>query len=247
MKTLLQFLLTLFLGVSILPSGIYAQDEKSEVVVKIIKDGKVIKDTTYFVEDEESANIAAKLVDITLGEKSTDQKVYAFKSKDGSRYEWASESKAKEMLDTLKHIYIGEGDPKQITVVIDEDENKAMEKKVIVVKDNDKELKEAKEIIVIKKIGEGEEEGDNPDIEWVEKGGRKILIIDENGKEETIKILGSEGESSTQTFITQDGETIIIKELKEGDNERQIEVKVITDDKNAVSQDKKNKKKKKDK
>lgn len=246
MKTNLLLKITFPLAALILTAGVYAQEEKSEVQVKIIKDGQVIKDTTYMVEDEASTKMAVRMLDMTLGEKSPAKakKVYAFTTENGKTQEWTSEEGEVHVIENEKYIFHGDGDKDHITIVVDEAGNKTIQKEVIVIEgEDDKEVKEVKEIILIEK--EKSRKGEAPEVEWIEKGDRKVLIIDDGGKEKTIKVMRGEGESSTQTFVTEDGKKVIIRELKEGDVKKEVEVEVNIDDEKVVAPEKKTEKKKK--
>lgn len=70
-----------------------AQNEKkSEIQIKIIKDGETIKDTIYMVEDGKAAERASKILDMTLGEPKErgEHKVMTFISEDGEMHEFHS-------------------------------------------------------------------------------------------------------------------------------------------------------------
>ncbi len=88
MKTIALFTSALFLAFSL-----NAQEEKkSEIHVKIEKDGKVVKDTTYLVDEDADTEIASKILDMSFGENfhKGEHRVMAFASDDGELHEFHS-------------------------------------------------------------------------------------------------------------------------------------------------------------
>ncbi len=228
-----------FLAGLIFTSGLIAQ---SEVQVKIVKDGKVIKDTTYLVEEESSTKMAVKMLDLTLGEKMNKKgsNVYAFKSKDGRTYEFRTGDDSVNNSYEHSYYFSGDHDAENIIVTVDEDGKKVIKKDKILKKSSDEEGE--KEVIVIKKNKKVTEGGD--EIEWIEKGDHKVLIIDDGSKEKAVKILKDQVEGENSEFTTDEGKKIIIKESIEGE-QKEITVKVVDNEKEEKKERKEEKKKEK--
>ncbi|MEA3478611.1 MAG: hypothetical protein U9R60_10565, partial [Bacteroidota bacterium] len=72
----------------ILSTGLIAQ-EQTEVSIKVTKDGKVIKDTTYQFDDASEAKHAVMMMEVLSGEDGDDQhkKVIVMKSEDGNTFD----------------------------------------------------------------------------------------------------------------------------------------------------------------
>jgi uncharacterized protein YndB with AHSA1/START domain len=224
-----------------------AQKEKSEVHVKITRDGKVIKDTTYQVEDEKAAEVAAKMIDLTLGEKTQKhgKHVYTFRTDEGQHYEWISEDSG---IHKTEHSYVfaEKGENGEITIIMDEDGKKVVKKEVIIKKLDESDGEGKNEIIIITsdKPDKIDLEGEN--IEWIDKGDHKILIINEDGNEKTIKVITDENENSNYNFKTEDGKRIIITEVRKGE-EKEVEVEVEVEVEDEVEVEEQTKKVRKEK
>jgi hypothetical protein len=219
--------IAIFFAVACFSFSATAQVEKSEVHVKITRDGKVIKDTTYQVEDEKAAEVAANVIDLTLAEKTQKQgkHVYTFRTDEGQHYEWKSEDS--EIHKTEKHSYVfaEKGEDGEITITMDEDGEKVIKKELIVKKLDEGDGEGKNEIIIITSDKPDKIDLEGEKIEWIDKGEHKILIIDEGGNEKTVKVITGENENSNYNFKTENGKRIIITEVRNGE-EKEIEVEV---------------------
>lgn len=240
----------LFTFIAVFSIGLLnAQEEKSNIHIKIEKDGKVIKDTVYAVSKDTDPEIVSKIIDMSLSEKGQHRKVMAFKSEDGKLHEIHGDH---DMM--LKEMDLDD-DGAKVFVTTEEGENgetKVIVKKIYNDKDGEKELENREENVYIIKSNDGDDEevyeiktkGEKP--QWIEKDGDKILIIDtKDGKSKNIKIIeeGKDGYS----YETEEGETIMINSSK-GDKEKEIKVEVVIEDKKAdVDKEVKKIKKKKNK
>ncbi|MGC9341587.1 MAG: hypothetical protein ACP5E3_02715 [Bacteroidales bacterium] len=243
-KNLLPQIVFLF-AAAIISVNTTAQEEKSEVQVKIIKDGKTIKDTTYLVEDKDATAAAVKMLDFTLGEKPTKhgKHVYTFKTEDGKSYEWKSEDSGDHKLEGHTYVFAEKGEDSEITIHMNEDGEKVVKKEVIVKKLDGESAEEIEEIIIVTEDKPGKIDLEGENIEWIEKDDHKILIIDDGENAKRVKVISGDNKNSNYNFTTEDGKRYTIKEVEKGDN-KEIEVKVTTEDeKGEVKKEKKKKKK----
>jgi len=247
----------LFLSTIILAIGafLFAQ-EKIEVSMKVIKDGKVVKDTTYVFDDAKKAKhavhmfdaIASKKLDIHMsdsddhhmefihkeGNEMKHDKHVVFISEDGKKvkktegcnYTWVSKGDGEEKVIVMKMDHDSDG---HMYVTSDEEDGNV---RVIVKELKDGDCEDGKKVIKKEIIIISEEEGD--DGTWTIKEG-------DNGE----KVMWKKIEGK-------DGEIITIKKIKgDGDEEEiEVEVEVITKEmqEKAVKKEditKKEKKKKK--
>lgn len=219
----------------ILSTGLLAQ-EQVEVSVKVKKDGKVVKDTTYMFDDADEAKQAVKMMDLMTGEEphmehitynyttahagSGHSKAMVFISEDGEMTEITEFSG-----DSAVWVSEGEGDGEHVKVMkykIEEGEEPHGEH-VIVMKSkdgntfdilvdedyDDGDVVKKKEIKV---VVSGDEEGN-----WtVVEGDEKMMDKDENvfimkGDDEVkVKVMKiveeSDGENVKVIVITEGGD-----------------------------------------
>ena len=182
--------------------------EKTEVTVKVKKNGKVVKDTTYQFEDEAEAKHALQMMEVLSGEEahmehhnytmaqsgeghsktmvfiSEDGKKTEIKHLDGDSLVWISE-------DDHPHgehvVVVKSGDGETFDILIDEDEDgkKVVRKEVTVIVSGD-ELHEAHENVFISDDDENVYviKGDDGDIHVeIEE------IIKEHGDGENVKVI----------------------------------------------------------
>jgi hypothetical protein len=172
MKKLYSFLIPALVFTFIFSTGLTAQE--TTVSVKVKKDGKVVKDTTYSFEDAEQAEHALMMMDMMGGENehsktmvfvSEDGKTTEIKEMDGDSHVWVSDGDH-DHGHGKKVVVVKTGDGETFDILIDEegkDEDgniaKTKEVKVIVSSDDDgewtvteTEMDEEKnvEVIVIK-------------------------------------------------------------------------------------------------
>lgn len=251
MKSNLLSKLSLVLVAGLLSFGLHAQEKEgtSEIHVKIMKEGKLVKDTVYQAKDEKTVEMAVKMLDMTLGEEShmKGEHVYTFKTDDGETFEWKSDDgKVHKMHQNVYVISDDEGEDEDVTVILNDKGKKVVNKKEIIVKktgDSDEEGN--KEVIVITKDDDDiEVEEIDQDIEWIDAGDHKVLILDNGGKEKTIKVISKSKEGSNYNFTTEDGKRIIIKQVG-GDDDKEIELEVTVEDEKAEAPKEKKRKKEK--
>ena len=244
-----------------------AQDEKkSEIRVTIEKDGKVVKDTVYMVEEGRSVDHASKILDLTFGEHKSGKKhkVLTFISDDGELHEMHSGDVDMKKMHKM-HLECGEmgeehemimkmihedDDDMQVFVTKEEGEDgetKVIVKKIKIDKDGGHSFIKKDENVIIMKAGEAGElehihhSGEKP--VWIEENGAKVLIIDsKDGKQKKIKIVTDS--DSDKKFTTEDGNTIIIHTTKDCDNEKEVKVEVIVEDEEGKVEGEKTKVKK---
>ncbi len=256
MKTIALFTVSLF-AFFILNAQ---EEKKSEIHVKIEKDGKVVKDTTYLVDEDTDTKVASKILDMTFGENMHHREgLRTFSSEDGAFYEFHS----KDGKMTAKHKVMmkemHEGEDGHVFITTEEGEDG---EKIVIVKkiniDEDGEhtwTNKEKNVYIIKEGEYGElkhirHDGEKP--VWIEEDGAKVMIIDsKDGKQKKIEIIIEEDmdldSDSEQIIKTKDGETIIIRTIKEGDNEKEVKVEVIVEEEKQEGDKKEIKKRKKKK
>ena len=241
MKTIALFTVSLFVFFSL-----NAQEEKkSEIHVKIEKDGKVVKDTTYLVDKDTDTKLASKVLDMTFGENmGQGEGNGTFSFEDSGFYEFHSKVGKMTPKQEVMIKEIHEGEDEQVFVTTEEGEDG---ERIVIVKkikiDNDGEhiRTNKEEKVSILNIQEGEEgelkhirhDGEKP--VWIEEDGAKIMIIDsKDGKQKEIKVITEEdvdlNSDSEQIIKTKDGETIIIHTIKKGDNDKEVKVEVIVEE-----------------
>jgi len=247
-----------------------AQNEKkSEIQIKIIKDGKTVKDTVYMVEDGKAVEHASKILDMTFGEPKAGEnyKVMTFISDDGEMHEFhsgdaaamkmhkmhAGNAKMGEEHEGMMRMIHESDDDTQVFVTTEEGEDgetRVMVKKIKISEDGkESTLNEKENVYIIKgdkdvDLKHFEHNGEEP--VWIEKDGAKILIIDsKDGSKKKIMVV-TDSESDYE-FKTEDGEKIIIHTTKAGNKKKEVNVEVIVEDENATlkTDQKKDKKKKK--
>jgi hypothetical protein len=222
----------------ILSTGLLAQDQ-IEMSIKVKKDGKLVKDTTYLFDDADEAKHAMKMMEIVSGDKphmehvtynyttahtgSGEAKTMVFISKDGETTEitefsgdsafWVTEEEVDgKHVKVMKYKIDEEGDPHG--------------KKVIVIKKKE-----------IKVIVSGDEDGSWTVVEGDEKMMDKdenVYIIkgDDEVKVKVMKIMEEEGdgENVKVIVITESGDLHEDHDEdhdKDSDHDEEVEVKVV--------------------
>jgi methionine-rich copper-binding protein CopC len=128
MKKMYPFAMLALLAAFILSATLSAQETK--VTVKVEKDGKVVKDTTYSFDDAEQANHAIKMMEVMSGDEEhhgDHSNEYVFISEDGEKTEIKS-------MSGDSHVWVSEGEEhgdhvhkKKIKVMISDDEEVEVE------------------------------------------------------------------------------------------------------------------------
>lgn len=205
-----------------------AQEEKSTIHLKLEKDGKLIKDTIYKVDKDISIDKIDKILDITLGEDQKIHKVIHHVIEEGDT----------TLMDKNVRLMIKEIENDEDAKVYISSTDEDGEPRVIVKKIKMDSLKKCdghsveKSIIIIKSGDDPDEyriETDGEEPQWIEKDGRKMLIMDSKDGAKTIKIVTS-GEAN-YNYVTEDGETIIIKTTKDSENDEELNVEVTVEEK----------------
>jgi len=194
-----------------LSTGLLAQDQ-IEMSIKVTKDGKLVKDTTYLFDDAEEAKHAMKMMEIVSGDEphkehitynytsthsgSGHSKAMVFISEDGETTEitefsgdsnvWVSE----EEVDGKKVIVMKSEDGNTFDVLVDEEYN-------------DDDVVKTKEVKV---VVSGDEEGNWTVVEGDEKMMDKdenVYIIegDDEVKVKVMKIVEEEGDGENVKVI----------------------------------------------
>ena len=223
MKTIALFTSALFLVFSL-----NAQEEKkSEIHVKIEKDGKVVKDTTYLVDEDANTEIASKILDMSFGENSHkgEHRVMAFDSGDGEFREFHSKDGDMHAKHKVMMKEMHEGENGHVFVTTEEGEDGEMTVIVKKIKmDGDGEFREfhskdgdmhAKHKVMMKEMHEGESGNVFITTEEGEDGEMTVIVkkikIDEDGehtwtsKDENVFIM-KEGEKGELKHIQHNGE-----------------------------------------
>jgi len=204
MKKLYSFLIPVFVLTFIFSTGLTAQE--TTVSVKVEKDGKVVKDTTYNFEDADQAEHALMMMDMMGSDdehlvkihKSMSEshgghsKTMVFVSEDGKTTE------IKEMSgDSLVWISEGEHEGEDVKVIkykIESDGEHDHGKKVVVVKSGDGETFD----ILI------DEEGEDEDGNIVKTKEVKVIVTSDEDGEWTV--------TETETDEDENVEVIVIEE-----------------------------------
>lgn len=242
----------LLITLAILSAGVFAQ-EKAEVSVKIMQDGKVLKDTTYSYEDIESAEHAIKMIEIMgdmdiekhmqgIAMDNSSHKKMIFVSEDGDVQEfkgegmtWVSSESDEDSNSQKKYkVVVKEGleeDDDMHFFDVSDGEN-------IIINEDNGEVK-----VFIRKTGEGENisvkkeviviSGEDDNVAWdVKKGDEgQVIIISEDGKiVKEYKLDGDDDVSWTSKEGDDDIDVIVIKKEKVEKGDK-MEVKVTIDDK----------------
>jgi hypothetical protein len=192
-----------------LSTGLLAQ-EQIEMSIKVTKDGKVVKDTSYQFDNAAEAKNAMKMMEVMSGDELHKEHVtYNYTTAHSGHGE------AKTMVFISK-----DGETTEISelhgdslVWVTEEEHDG--KKVIVMKSGD--VVKKKEIkVMVSSDGEGN---------WtVVEGDEKMMDKDENVKVNVIKIMEEEGdgENVKVIVITESGDL-----HEDHDHDEEVEVKVI--------------------
>ncbi len=236
-KLILSAAATLFLS-----TGLLAQ-EQIEMSIKVTKDGKVVKDTTYQFDDAAEAKNAMKMMEVMSGDElhkahsgSGHSKAMVFISEDGETTE------------------ITEFSGDSLVWVSEEDGAHAHGKKVIVMKskdgntfdilvDEDMEGSDGVKKKEIKVVVSGDEDGNWTVVEGDEKMMDKdenvfIMKGDDDVKVKVMKIMEEEGdgENVKVIVITEEGDLHEDHDMdhdhdvdhdNDTDHEEEVEVKVV--------------------
>lgn len=176
---------------------LFAQ-EKTEVSITVVKDGKVVKDTTYAFDDAKKAKHAVHMMDaMASGEDKMmihdkDQHVLIKSDKDMKKHK--------------EHMVFISEDGEKVELLGDHSEN------VVWVSEDDEDgnIK-----VIVKKIGD----------EDCTDGKKKVMkkeVIMISGED------GEKGDWTIKEIKGEDGEVIVIKKKKGEDGEEEIEVEVIS-------------------
>ena len=217
----------------ILSTGLLAQ-EQIEMSIKVTKDGKVVKDTTYLFDDADKAKHAMKMMEIVSGDEPHKEHV---------TYKYTTAHTGSGETKTM--VFISEdGETTEITefsgdsnVWVSEEEVDG--KKVIVIKsEDDGDIVKKKEVKI---VVSGDEEGNWTVVEGEEKMMDKdenVFIIkgDDDMKVEMKKIMeeydGVEGANVKVIVIKKGGDLHEDHDKdcdhdEDSDHEEEIEVEVV--------------------
>jgi hypothetical protein len=172
MKKLYSFLIPALVLTFIFSTGLTAQE--TTVSVKVKKDGKVVKDTTYSFEDAEQAEHALMMMDM-MGGENEHSKTMVFVSEDGKTTE------IKEM-DGDSHVWVSDGD---------HDHGHGHGKKVVVVKTGDGETFD----ILI------DEEGKDEDGNIVKTKEVKVIVSSDDDGEWTVTETEMDEEKNVEVIV----------------------------------------------
>ncbi len=197
---------------------LFAQ-EKTEVSITVVKDGKVVKDTTYAFDDAKKAKKAVHMMDMMA---SGDDEML-FHNKDHNviiKHDGDMKMHKEHMMfiskDGEKVELVGEHGDQDMVWISEEDEDGNVK-------------------VIVKKIGDGDcEHGDKKVMK------KEVYVI--SGEE------GEKGDWTIKEIKGEDGEVIVIKKKKGKDGEEEINVEVIVKEKKMVKKEeieKQEKKKKK--
>jgi hypothetical protein len=183
------------LAVTVLFSFGSLAQEKAEVVVQVKKDGKMIRDTTFQLDDASEADDVMEMIEMMTGKGMDQDMNLVFISEDGKKTElkeaggdslvWVSEGDSGDDHVKVIRYKIREGDPdhdEHVTVMKSEDG-----KNFNVIVDDDNEVTVEKEIKVVvsgdeegewKVIKSGDDEGEDDDVQV------QVKVIKKEKKEE---------------------------------------------------------------
>ncbi len=214
MKKKLQIATGILAASILLSAGILAQ-EKTEVSVVVKKDGKLIRDTTYFFEDASEATHALKMMELLTGEDihmehsgENHTKAMVFISEDGEKtelreykgdaLEWTGEEEEKGHIVKKKEIRVMVSDDEEGSWTVIEGDDKLMDKdENVYVIEGDDDMKT--EIIEILRDHDGQKDSNV-----------KVIVLRKSADEE-MDVDHDEDEDHD----------------KEKDHEVEVEVKVI--------------------
>lgn len=191
MKKIIPFWILSFAASLILSTGLLAQ-EQIEMSIKVTKDGKIVKDTTYLFDDTEEAKHAMKMMEIVSGDEphkehvtynyttshtgSGEAKTMVFISEDGETTEitefsgdsnvWVSEEEVDGKKREVKVVVSGDEDG-HWTVVEGDEKMMDKDEDVFIIKGDDDMKVEMKKIM---------EEYDG-----VEGANVKVIVIKKSG------------------------------------------------------------------
>lgn len=221
-------------------SGNKSKGEEHEMIMEMIHESDDDAHVFVTTEEDEDGETTVIVKKIKMGKEGD---IHKMMSEEGMSEE------EHEMIKKMIHD-IDSDDDSQVFVTKEKGENgetKLTVKKIKICDDGEESIQHKEENVIIMKAGEKGElkkfqhNGEEP--VWIEKDGAKILIIDsDDGMKKKIMVVTDS--DSDQKFTTEDGETIIIKTTKDGENEKEVNVEVIVDeDKAAVVNEKKKDKK----
>jgi len=194
-----------------LSTGLLAQDQ-IEMSIKVTKDGKLVKDTTYLFDDAEEAKHAMKMMEIVSGDEPHKEhitynytsthsgnghsKAMVFISEDGETTEITEFSG-----DTNVWVSEEEGDGKKVIVMKSEDGNT-----FDILVDEEFEGDDVVKTKEVKVVVSGDEEGNWTVVEGDEKmmdKDKNVYIIkgDDEVKVKVMKIVEEEGDGENVKVI----------------------------------------------
>ena len=219
----------------ILSTGLLAQDQ-IEMSIKVKKDGKLVKDTTYLFDDADEAKHAMKMMEIVSGEEPHMEHV---------TYNYTTAHTGSGEAKTM--VFISEdGETTEITefhgdslawVTEEEHDGKHLHGKHVIVMKSDDVVKKKE----IKVVVSGDEDGSWTVVEGDEKmmgEGENVFIIkgDDEVKVKVMKIMEEEGdgENVKVIVITEGGdlhEDHDVDHDEDSDHDEEVEVEVVKKEK----------------
>lgn len=179
--------------------------ERAEVAVKILKDGKVVKDTIYQYDNLEEAKEAVKVMDIIASEKIDEDDMKAMKVEIHEKHDGARKKLMMITEDGEIHEIKGEEGFKWVTSEKVEDGEK------VIIKEEDGKIE-----VIIKEKKEGEK-GEKVEIK------KEVIVLSSDNEDEDVTWTVKEAEDD------EDIEVIVIKK-KELVDEDKMEIEVTIDD-----------------
>jgi hypothetical protein len=148
-------------------SGSLLAQEETEVSIKVKKDGKVVKDTTYKYSDDDKAKHAVKMMEVMTGDKELmheahphGEHVIVMKSGDGNTFDILIDEEVKGVKGKeKKYVKVMVSDDEHGTWHVEGDELKHIDEDVYVISGDDDVKVELKEIL--------EEHGDGENVKVV--------------------------------------------------------------------------------
>ena len=236
-------------------AGLLAQ-EKAEVKVKIMKDGKMIKDTTYMFDDAKKAEHAVHMMEMVnngdmhmkmMSDECT-QKKMVFISEDGDVKEIKDDGEVQWITSKVSE----DGETTEIHKVIKSAGADCGEK--VIIEDEDGEVE-----VIIKKMNDGKEgmkvekkkiiildDEDGESMSWTVKENEngKLVAVSEDGEEINMKKVSEEADGKVVKWVSADNDDdvkviVVKKEIDEDHHNMDVEVTVDKQNKEKVK--KKNK------
>ena len=253
MKRIIPFWILSAAASLILSTGLLAQ-EQVEVSVKVKKDGKVVKDTTYMFDDADEAKQAVKMMDLMTGEEphmehitynyttahtgSGHSKAMVFISEDGETTEITEFSG-----DSAIWVSEGEGEHVKVMKYKIEEGEEPHGKHVIVMKSEDgntfdilvDEEYEGGDVVKTKEVKvmvSGDEEGNWTVVEGDEKmmdKDKNVFIMkgDDEVKVKVMKIVEESDGENVKVIVITEGEDLHEHHDVDSDHNEDVEVEVV--------------------